>query len=360
LAIERRFSLRNGTVGVVALVLSVVGPRSFARADEPNAENVAAARMLGTEGVKLAQSGDCNAAIPKLEAAEKLFHAPTTAEWLGECDIKVGKIVVGTELLSSLVHEVLPPNAPAAFAAAQRRAQDALPAALPKIARLKIHVDAPATAQLSVTVDGVRVPAVLLDAERPTDPGQHEVKAVAQGFLAATSPVTLAPGGSGSVALKLEPDPNAQPAATTIPSAGPAPTGSAAPTASATGTPPPPVAKHDNLPAYIALGAGGVGLAVGAIFGAMALGTKGSLDSACTNKICPSTKQGDINSLGTQATLSSVGFGVGVVGAAVGVILLVTSGGNAPSQEGHPAAQRGFRVSPWVVGNGLGLEGTFE
>jgi hypothetical protein len=353
-------------VGAFALAVSVVGPQPSASADEPN-EDRAAARSLGIEGVRLAASGDCKGAIPKLEAAEKLFHAPTTAEWLGECDINVGKIVVGTELLNSLVREVLPPNAPAAFAAAQRKANEVLPGALPKIARLKIHVDAPAGAAVTVTVDGMRVPAVLLDAERPTDPGQHEVKAVATGFLAATSPVSLSPGGSGSVSLKLEPDPNAQSVAVNgcapgDPMCSPGraataatPTAASTPTATASAAPPPP---RNNTAAYVSFGAGGVGLVVGAIFGGMAIGTKGSLDSACVNKVCPSSKQSDISTLSTQTTVSSVGFGVGVAGAAVGLILLITNGGG--SSEGHVTAERGLHVTPVIGGNGLGLGGTFE
>jgi hypothetical protein len=337
----------------------VLVPQLEARADDPSPEDIAAARMLGVEGVKMAAAGDCKGAIPKLQSAEKLFHAPTTAEWLGECEINVGRVVAGTELLNSLIHEVLAPNAPPAFAAAQRKAQEVLPGALPKIARLKIHVDAPPGTKPAVTVDTDRVPNVLLDSDRPTDPGQHEVKAVAPGFLLATAPVTLTPGGSGSVTLKLEPDPNARAvpsataevptavpttAATTGPSGGPPP-------------PPPPVQPRNNMPAYISFGVGGVGLAVGAIFGAMALGTKGTLDSNCTNKICPSSQQSNVDSLNSQATISSVGFGVGVVGAGVGLVLLLAGGSSEPAPK---PATGGVHVAPWVGANALGLGGTFE
>jgi hypothetical protein len=320
--------------------------------------------MLGMEGVKLAAGGDCVGAIPKLQAAEKLHHAPTTAEWLGECDINVGKVVVGTEILNSLVYESLPPNSPPAFAAAQRKAQEVLPGARTKIARLKIHVDGAPASKVTVTVDGERVPSVLLDSDRPTDPGQHEVKVEAPGFLTATSPVTLAVGGSGNVSLKLEPDPNAAAATASTTAEVPSAASSLGPTtgpAGGGGPPPLPAQQPSHVPAYVSFGIGGAGVVVGAIFGLVALGTKGGLDTACSSgKICPSSQQSNIGSLNSQATISTVGFGVGVVGAAVGLVLLLTE---TPSTETTPppkAATRGSRVAPWVGGNAIGLGGTFE
>jgi hypothetical protein len=45
-----------------------------ARAEGASPEDMASARVLGTEGVRLAESGDCAAAIAKLEAAERLYR----------------------------------------------------------------------------------------------------------------------------------------------------------------------------------------------------------------------------------------------------------------------------------------------
>src|SRR5580704_328085 len=99
------------------VVLSSVSP---AVAQTPSPEDIAAARGLGTEGTRLADAGDCNAAIAKLEAAEKLYHAPTTLDRLGECQISVGRIVAGTESLNRLVREPLSASAPPAFVAAKK------------------------------------------------------------------------------------------------------------------------------------------------------------------------------------------------------------------------------------------------
>jgi hypothetical protein len=172
-------------------------------------EDRAAARAIGTDAVRLADGGDCASAIPKFEAAEKLYHAPTTLERLGECQIKVGRLVAGTENLNRVVREQLPPNPPQPFVAAQSAAQQLLAATTPRIPKLRIHVDGAPPDQITVTVDNVNVSSVLLDGDRPTDPGDHEVAASAPGFKKATAPVKLAEGAQQSVTLTLEVDPNA-------------------------------------------------------------------------------------------------------------------------------------------------------
>jgi hypothetical protein len=336
-----------GALGTIGALLSLA-PSAFA---DPSPEDIAAARSLGTDGVKLAESGDCKGAIPKLQGAEKLFHAPTTADWLGECQIKVGQLVAGTETLNRVVHETLAPNAPAAFTAAQQRANVALQAALPKIAQLKIHVDGAPPDQVTVTVDDDKVPSVLFDSNRPTDPGTHQVKASAPGFTDAVQSVQLTPGGSTAVTLALTAT-GAPPPVAPVPAATPAP-------APAPSEPPPTSAEsqgHSKAVPIILLAVGGAGLVVGASFGVLALGTKSSLDSSCANKVCPSSSQGNINSLGTQAWVSNIGFGVGIIAGALGTYFLLSSGGS----EQPKSASTALEVRPWVGLGSAGLGGTFQ
>lgn len=329
-----------------------------AAADAPSPEDVAAARSLGVAGVQLADAGDCQTAIPKLDASEKLFHAPTVLERLGECEIKVGRLVAGTEHLNRVVREPLLPNAPPAYAAARQRAQAALGPALSRIGKLRIHVVGAPPDKVIVTVDGESVPSVLFDSDRPTDPGAHELKAVATGYKTATSTVTLQDGAAASLSLSLEPDPNAAIAAPSPPASGLAPNPAAAPTMPA--APATPVASAPTSGGGagkgLAIGSlvvGGVGLVIGSVFGVMALGSKSSLDSACPTKTsCPSSSQSTIDSLSTNATISTVGFGVGIVGVAIGAIVLATSHGS----EATPTAG----VRPWIGLGMAGLAGRFE
>jgi hypothetical protein len=263
-------SFRRARLVAPACALSFVLSSASAFAQDASAENVAAARTLGIQGVQLADAGKCDQAIEKLSRAESLYHAPTILGRLGECQVAVGQIVLGTETLNRVVREQLAPNAPAAFRAAQERAKKALDAALPKIAYLTVTVE-PRDVNAEVKVGGLPVSNALIGAERPTDPGTHEVVATAPGYLEAKSSVTLSEAGRQSVTLTLLPDPSAPKAAPpdTIP-----PGGTLTPPPGAT---PPAVveSRGSNTLAYVLLGVGGVGIVAGSVTGIMAIGAKG-------------------------------------------------------------------------------------
>src|SRR5690349_18644160 len=134
--------------------LSLVLSSAPAWAQDASAENVAAARALGIQGVQLADAGKCDQAIEKLSRAESLYHAPTILGRLGECQVNVGQLVLGTENLNRVVREPLAANAPQAFRTAQDRAKKVLDAALPKIAYLTVTVE-PKDVKAEVKVGGV-------------------------------------------------------------------------------------------------------------------------------------------------------------------------------------------------------------
>lgn len=341
-----------------AVVFACAIPVREASADD-TAANRAAARELGVQGVLLAEKGKCADAIEKLERAEKLYHAPTTLERLGECKVDVGRIVDGTEDLQRVVKEELPTGAPAAFTAAKTRAQGVLKKALPRIAHLRLHLDAPADAKPTVLMDGNPYPDAELDGDRPVDPGTHSLAATADGMLKAESSVTLGDGDSKTATLKLVPDPNA-----------PKPTPSPTPVASSN---PPPEDDHHGLreddhpkpapsspshvPAYIALGVGAVGVGVGAVTGYLALSKKSDLDKACTpGKVCPSTSQSDLDSAKTMGTISTIGFIAGGVGLAAGVVLFLTEGSGSSTASAQVGS---VRVTPDVGAGYVGAHGSF-
>jgi hypothetical protein len=372
MAVRMRRPFRFGLFSVLlpggsALALAAAGNTALAQTVSP--EDMAAARTLGIDGVKMADSGDCAGAVPKLAAAEKIFHAPTTMDRLGECEIKIGKIVAGTEHLQRVIREPLAPNAPQAFVTARQRAQDALTPALPRIAHLKIHIDGVSADKVTATVDGAPVSSALFDVGRPTDPGSHDVQAAAQGFKTATTTVTLTDGGESTATLHLDPDPNAAAASAAAPAAA-AGGAAGAPAATATATAPgqpaaapagvtsatpsqPAAAPAPPVAAIAMLVVGGVGVGIGTVFGVLAMGAKSTLDGECgsTKKAC--TKQGDIDALNTDAIVSDIGFGVGVVGLAVGTVMLVT----------HKSSDAGSThkgIVPWIGLGSAGLRGTFE
>jgi hypothetical protein len=327
-------------VGSLLLTLS-----GHARAQDQQAENVAAARSLGIQGVQLADAGKCPEAIEKLSRAESLYHAPTILGRLGECQVAVGQVVLGTENLNRVVREQLPPNAPKAFRSAQERAAKVLETALPRIAYLTVNVE-PRDANVTVTVGDAPVPSALIGVERPTDPGKRAVVATAPGYLEARTEVELAEGGHQAVTLTLVVDPS---------------TAVVAPPPVAPPAPPPTAAKDEakggsgKTLAFVMLGVGGVGLATGAVTGFLALQKKSDLD--CPDKTCTGSQADDLDSANTLATVSTIGFGVGAAAAVVGVVLLATSGGS--SEKPATASVAGVRITPFIAPRSAGFTGSF-
>jgi hypothetical protein len=323
-----------------------------ALAQDAQAENIAAARSLGIQGVQLAEAGRCSEAIEKLSRAEALYHAPTILGRLGECQVDVGQIVLGTENLNRVVREQLPPNAPAAFRDAQDRARRVLGPALARIGRLTVEVE-PKEAQATVTVSGAPVPKALFGVERPTDPGKHEVVANAPGYFPAKTSVELAEGGKQTVTLRLTPDPSA---AAPPPVAPPPTQVEPVPTHD---TRPPPQAEHgggNKTLAFVLLGVGGAGIVTGSVTGLLALGKKGDLD--CPDKQCSGAAADDLDSANTMALVSTIGFAVGIPAAAVGTILLVT-GSSGSEKSGAKAEPKRFAATPYVGVGSAGVTGTF-
>ncbi|MBW2456322.1 MAG: hypothetical protein JRI68_17515 [Deltaproteobacteria bacterium] len=106
---------------------------------------------------------------------------------------------------------------------------------------------------------------------------------------------------------------------------------------------------------FVGFGLGAVGLGLGAITGGMAASKSSDLEESCPNDQCPrSSTEEDLDAALTLADVSTVGFIVGGVCAAVGVVGLVFAVGGSGT-EGDAA----LRLEPTVGPGGLGLRGRF-
>ena len=358
--IVKRSLYRSVFVG--SLALSLYGAPAVAQ-NEASSADTAAARELAIEGLKLADAGHCAQAIDKLFRAEKLRHSPIVLGRLGECQIEEGKIVDGTEDLQRLLHEPVPTNAPANLVKARERAQAALDAAKPKIAMLLISVRG-ATDGVTVTIDGQPVPALLLERDRPTDPGEHVVEASAPGYFKSTRRLTLGAGEKQEVALRLRVDPQAvvappqaQPtqeannsnsqAQATAPQSG----------AKETSVPPPPMQESppNHTASTILWLAGGAVAVTGGVFGYLAMSGKNDLDKQCVNNACPPSARDSLDAANLNATLSTVLVGVGAASLALGTVIYFTEGPSSNSERSTGT----LRPRAFVGLNRIGIEGNF-
>jgi hypothetical protein len=111
---------------------------------------------------------------------------------------------------------------------------------------------------------------------------------------------------------------------------------------------------------------GGAGIAVGSIFGVMAMDEKSKLDQVCrAGKDCPASYQFQIDSLTRDGNVSTIAFGVGAAGVVLGVALWLMARPGA-SDSSPPAAtslpdpgtMRAATTMRWRLGPGV-VSGSF-
>jgi hypothetical protein len=84
------------------------------------------------------------------------------------------------------------------------------------------------------------------------------------------------------------------------------------------------------------------GLVVGSVTGISAISHKNAAKKACVDSNCPPSTWSDLDSARSMATVSTVGFVVGAIGAVVGAGAILLDGDDAAP------SQRAFVVSPDV------------
>jgi hypothetical protein len=182
---------------------------------------------------------------------------------------------------------------------------------------------------VSVQMDGVQVATTLDGRAMDANPGLHAfVFERADGTKAEVKAIAEERGKGKVVSVHFEHPP--APAAASV---SPLP-------------PPPPAAEGSSLKtAGVITGAvGGAGLAVGAVFGALAFATK---DSHCTNDLCD---PGTTSTVHTQGDVSTFGFIAGGILIAGGVTMFLV----APKRTNEPATIVAF--APMVAPSAGGIQ----
>ena len=161
--------------------------------------------------------------------------------------------------------------------------------------------------------------------------GRHRLTISKPGYVATTRSLDIAGGDQVTIRLDLTPETPA----------------------------PPPVRESPSYTPAIVSGAVGVaGIAVGTVFGVLAVSDKSSLSSECSAaKICPATAQGDIDAFSRNGAVSTVAFGVGIAGLVLGGYFYFHE--RARDESTGTPRQSGARIAPWIGPGAGGVGGTF-
>lgn len=325
-----RASLPAIGLGLSALSLFALAPEA-ARAAPPEGkiEPKSTARSEADRGYALFESGQFVEATLAFRLAEVLFHAPTLVFAIARSESKLGHLLEARALFKQVIAEKLSPGAPPEYRGAQESSVSELAAVEARIPHLWITVHGAAGRAYAVDVDDAEIDPGKLLKPFEIDPGPHRITVRPDRGASEKRSVTLADGASEAMVIELPPP--AADAPLNIP-------------------PPPPKAAskpRDLLaPALIGVGAGALGLGVGAALGVVTLSKTSAIRKHCVDDLCPREQESAAESARTTATISTVAFVAGGVLAAAGVTLLVL---RPKAQRPSPSPSIGLSIGPGAL-----------
>jgi hypothetical protein len=309
-----RLAKPAGTALLFACVLfahgaGAAGPEERGRAD-----------ALFKEGLRLFETGQTSKACGRFDESYRLDPALGTLQNLALCHEKEGKFLLAYDEFTELSSKA----AAAGKTARVDVAREHLAALDGKVARVSLKFDD------DVHVTGVEVDSAARDWRAPIalEAGHHVITAHAEGRPDARLEYEASDGGGKALSV---PFPSVSTPAAVAPLPSPAPAvepesggGGAGPT---------------KVPLYVAAGVGAAGVVVGSVFGILTFTQKAAGDRHCAGVYCDPSGLSSENAAHTSATLSTVGFAVGVAALGTCAVLLLTQR-SAPAPSKSEAVPR--------------------
>lgn len=343
MAFER---ILSGALGLALLALAGLTQA------EPSAAKRETARELMAEGRQLRERGDLQGALSRFSAADAIMNVPTTGFEVAAAQADLGKVVEARESLLRVLGTAPAEDEPAPFKEARAKARTLYQQLLARIGSLVFAVgDVSEADELELRVDGEVVPRAMLGLRFRVNPGRRQVVARSQGRElwrevdvgeGEVVDVTLT---FGKPPLSVEARERAAPLAPAGPRRPPTKSRRAVPRAA-------PESSAPTL-AYVGIGVGVLGTAVGSAAGISAIVHRNAAAKACIDSRCPPSTWRDLQTARNMAIAADIGFLVGGVGLAFAVGAFLLDGPSRPKQSWLVAPEVGRR------GAALNVEGRF-
>jgi hypothetical protein len=283
---------------------------------QPTPAQKETARGLMAEGRELREQGDAASALTRFSAADSIMNVPTTGFEVAATQVQLGQLVEARETLRRVLALPQSPDDPEPFNEARSKARALDQQLATRIGSLRFAPSGVESGALDVSVDGERVPRAVLSLPFRVNPGKHQIVAHSRGRELRLDVLVAE---AQAVDLPLAFDNDARPAPAVAAPAASEPAESPAPVSA------PPTERRPLPPlAYVGGGVGVLGLAVGSVAGISAMSHKNAAKRDCVGGNCPPSTWNDLDAARSMATVSTVGFAVGLLGFAVagGALLL--------------------------------------
>lgn len=313
---DRGMGMRTKLVAMGALA-GALFLTSTSRAQSPSErEN---ARRLMDEGDHYVEQQKLDKALTSYQAAHAIMHVPTTGIDVAVTLATLGRMIEAREVALEVTHMPGAGTESTIFAEARRDAAELADRLATKIPTLRIQLpDGVDPATVRATIDGQEVSDRALAVPKRLDPGKHAIRVEAPGYTPFVRELDLKEGARAIVPVELR-------------------NGDAV-----VGLPP---------LAFYGLVAAGAGVTLGSITGLVSLDKADGARKRCgaDPKNCDPSAQSYIDSATTYGWISTISFGIALVGGAVATYALVT--------RSDPKSQRTIAIH--ATGTGALIKGTF-
>jgi tetratricopeptide (TPR) repeat protein len=306
---------RSGAVRLVAsacVALGVLLPAAASRAEAPKPAARAAARALADEGADAFALGDYGRAHDRLKRAFALVPAPTIALLDARALANLGRLLDAGAAYRQAVQAPLDDASPAAFREAVADARTELAELEQRMPRLTIRVaNAPRDARVQIWLDDTELAPRAIGTALAVDPKSHRVRLDLDGEQVAARRVALREGENRAVELE-----------------------------------PPSGGGLSRALTLAGFGLGGAGVVTGVVAGTLALDARKDAQRSCPGGRCEVGSKGAaaLDDFRTYRTVSTIGYGVGAAGAALGTILLLAPSGSSGAEVAVAPTLQGVNV----------------
>ncbi|MBW2454323.1 MAG: hypothetical protein JRI68_07425 [Deltaproteobacteria bacterium] len=309
-------------VCLIALTADVV------LAGEPSAAEKETARQLMDVGNLQFRQGHYEQALESYRGADDIMKVTSTGLGLGKTLVQLGRLIEARSKLLEVTRIPVAPNESEVLTRAREQATRLQQDLADRIPALRVLVVGLAKgAPVTLYLDGLEVPRERLALPRRVNPGTHAIRAACPGYVDVDLEITVAEGKTRTVELELTP------------------TGATPPVA--------PAADGGGLSplVWVGLGIAGVGATVGAITGGLSLAAANDAKDQCVDGTCPLDAEPDADRSLALAHTSTVSFVVAGLGAGLGIVGLVLSGSEDPSDgASEPVTEVEALLGPGVIG----------
>lgn len=329
----------------LALILSLLSWVHTAAAQSPADRETA--RALLDEGDRAFAARRYADALSTYLQADRIMNVPTTGVEVSKAYQALGQLVEAKEACRKVLAHPRTASEPAPFTEARNECTTRTQSLTERIPSVTLRIQGvPEGTTPHVTIDGADVLVTAFEMKRRLNPGAHRVVVTAAGYNEVSRPFSVAESATANVDITLTPTgraPTASPAER-------APTPTPTP-ASASAAPRAPSRERAPIPLYagVLVGVGAVGIGAGAVSGVLALSHASDAKKLCQSTSCDPAAGSDIDAAKTWSHVSTVAFAVGVVGAGVGLIGIMSRG-----EVDAPA-----KVDAYFTGTGGGIAGRF-